>query len=236
MRIAICDDVKFYRDKIKGYLEEYKKIYPEINIMEFNSGEGLIKAYDNEETFDFLFLDIHMKDIDGVETARKIREKDEHIIIFFITSYVNYVSDTFRVGAFQFLIKPIKKSDFKKDFDRAIELYRLNYSKYIVKYKGTTTNLEIRNIVYIEGYNRHLYIFDGVNKHECVGKLKDEEKKLSVYGFVRCHQGYLVNMNYIKSIDKTSIILKNEDSIPVSRRLRPYVMDSFNRYIWKYKV
>ncbi|MBU5312510.1 hypothetical protein KQI38_10750 [Tissierella carlieri] len=48
-----------------------------------------------------------MKDRDGVQTAQKIRKRDKHTIIFFITSYVNFLSDTFRVGAFQFLIRSI---------------------------------------------------------------------------------------------------------------------------------
>ncbi|WMM25780.1 LytTR family DNA-binding domain-containing protein [Tissierella sp. MB52-C2] len=236
MRIAICDDESFYREKIKKYLEKYINLYPEISITEFDCGEELLKTYDNEEKFDFLFLDIQMKDIDGVQTAQKIRVKDKHVIIFFITSYVNFVSDAFRVGAFQFLIKPISENDFRKDFDRAIEQHKINHYKYVVKYKGSTTKLEVKDIIYIEALNRHLFIFNGVNRYECVGKLKDEEEKLSFYGFVRCHQGFLVNMAYIKKINKTSILLENGDEIPVSKGLRPRAMEDFNKYITRYLV
>ena len=236
MRIAICDDEKFYRDKIKGYLEEYIILYPEITIAEFSCGEDLLDPYNNGEEFDFLFLDIEMKEINGVETAKEIKKRSNNIIIFFITSYVNFVSDTFRVGAFQFLIKPISENEFKKDFDRAIEQYKVNSYKYIVKYKDSTVTLEIKDIIYIEAYNRHLFIFDGINRYECIGKLKDEEKKLSFYGFVRCHQGFLVNMAYIKIIDRTSILLKNGKEVPVSKRLRPTVMEEFNRYIMRYII
>ncbi|MSU01545.1 response regulator transcription factor [Tissierella sp. DSM 105185] len=153
------------------------------------------------------------------------------MIIFFITSYVNFVSDTFRIGAFQFLIKPIDKDEFRKDFNRAIEQYKVNNYRYIVKYKDSTATLEIKDIIYIEAYNRHLFIFDGINRYECIGKLKDEEKKLSFYGFVRCHQGFLINMAYIKIIDKTLILLKNGDNVPISKRLRSKVMEDFNRFI-----
>lgn len=236
MRIAICDDEKFYRDKIKGCLEEYITLYPEISIGEFSCGEDLIDAYDNGEEFDFLFLDIEMKEINGVETAQKIKTRDNNIITFFITSYVSFISDTFRVGAFQFLIKPIDKDEFRKDFNRAIEQYKVNNHKYIVKYKDLTIALEIKDIIYIEAYNRHLFIFDGINRYECIGKLKDEEKKLSFYGFIRCHQGFLVNMSYIKIIGKTSILLKDGEEIPVSKRLRPTIMEEFNRYIMRYII
>jgi DNA-binding LytR/AlgR family response regulator len=236
MRIAICDDEKFYRDKIKKYLEKYINLYPEISITEFDCGEDLIKAYDSEEEFDFIFLDIQMKDRDGVQTAQEIRVRDKHTIIFFITSYVNFVSDAFRVGAFQFLIKPINENDFRKDFDRAIEQHRINHYKYIVKYKDSTTKLEIKDIIYIEAFNRHLFIFDGINRYECVGKLKDEEKKLSFYGFARCHQGFLVNMGYIKLINRTSILLKNGNEIPVSKSLKLNLMDTFNKYISRYGI
>lgn len=236
MYIAICDDEKFYRDKIKNYLKGYIELYPEISITEFDCGEDLLKSYNNGERFDFLFLDIQMKAIDGVQTAQEIREMDKHVIIFFITSYINFVSATFRVGAFQFLVKPINENDFKRDFSRAIEQYRINHYKYIVKYKDLTATLEIKDIIYIEAFNRHLFVFDGTTKYECVGKLKDEEKKLSSYGFVRCHQGFLVNMAYIKLIGKTSIILGNGDEIPVSKGLRPNLMDTFNKYIAGYSI
>lgn len=236
MRIAICDDEKFYRDKVKENLDTYKKDYPEIEILEFNCGEDLISFYNIGEKFDFLFLDIQMKDIDGVQTAQEIRKLDNHVIIFFITSYINFVSATFRVGAFQFLIKPINESDFKKDFDRAIEQHKVNHCKYIVKYKDSTTTLEIKDIIYIEALNRHLFVFDGVNRYEYVGKLKEEEKKLSPYGFVRCHQGFLVNIAYIKLINRTSIVLKNGNEIPVSKGLKSNLMDYFNKYIGRYSV
>ena len=236
MRIAICDDEKFYREKVKENLDTYKKEYPEIEILEFNCGEDLIAFYNIGEKFDFLFLDIQMKDIDGVQTAQEIRKWDNHVIIFFITSHVSFVSATFRVGAFQFLTKPINETDFKKDFDRAIEQHKINHYKYIVKYKDSTVKLEIKNIIYIEAINRHLFVVDKANRYECIGKLRDEEKKLSSYGFVRCHQGFLVNIAYIKLVNKTSIVLKNGNEIPVSKGLRSNLMDYFNKYIARYSV
>lgn len=236
MKIAICDDEKFYRDEIIKNLERYKEDYPEMDILQFTCGEDLIASYNNGQNFDFLFLDIQMKDIDGVQTAQEIRKWDKYVILFFITSYVNFVSATFRVGAFQFLIKPIDERDFKEDFDRAIKQHKINHFKYIVRYKESTITLEVKDVIYIEALNRHLFVVDKSNRYECIGKLKEEEKKLSSYGFVRCHQGFLVNMAYIKLIEKTFIVLKDGSQIPVSKRLRPSVMDVFNKYIARYSI
>lgn len=231
MRIAICDDELIYIEQIKNYLLNYEEIYPDMIIETYTCSEDLLKAYDSDRRFDLIFLDIQMEDIDGVAAAQKIREVDNNVIIIFITSHTQFVSETFRVGAFQFLTKPISEIEFRKDFERAIRQYNINNYKYIIKWKEQTTTVDIKDIVYIESYMRHLFIYDGRNKYEFIGKLSTEEEKLKHHNFVRCHQGFLVNMKYIKIIDKTKIILKAGEEIPVSKRLRTNVMDSFNKYI-----
>jgi DNA-binding LytR/AlgR family response regulator len=231
VKIAICDDDEEFRAIISNYIKPYKASKPEITESEFVCGEDLINAYSKGQQFDILFLDIRMKDVDGVEAAKKIREKDQNVIIIFITSYTSFVSDTFRVGAFQFLTKPVKEEDFKKDFERALELYRISHFKYLVKWKDKTSILEISEIYYIEASNRHLFVNTGSSRCECVGKISEEEKKLSSYNFVKCHQSYLVNVRYIKLIDLTKIHLSNGKEIPLSKHLRASVKGIFNSYI-----
>jgi len=231
MRIAICDDDEEFRATISNYIKPYKASRPEITQSEFVCGEDLVNAYSKGQKFDILFLDIRMRDVDGVEAAKKIRETDKNVIIIFITSFASFVSDTFRVGAFQFLTKPVKEEDFKKDFERALELYRINHFKYLVKWKDKTSVLEINEIYYIEASNRHLFINTESNRCECVGKISEEEKKLSSYNFVKCHQSYLVNIRYIKLIDLYKIHLSNGKEIPLSKHLRARVKGIFNNYI-----
>ena len=231
MKIAICDDEKNCRDRIIGFIKPYREKDLEITVSEFCCGEDLVASYENGERFDILFLDIQMKDIDGVETAHKIRETDKNTIIFFITSYVNFVSDTFRVGTFQFLVKPVQEADFNLDFERAIESYKINHYKHLFKQKEGNCIIEINEIFFIEVYKKHLFVNAENHTYECTGTLAEEEKKLKSYNFVLCHKSYLVNLRYIKLIGTDSIQLTNGKQIPLSKNFKTEVKAALNDYV-----
>lgn len=231
MRIAICDDDNEFRGLISDYLQPYKEKYPEITESNFCCGEDLISAYAKGQQFDILFLDIQMKDFDGVETAKIIRETDSNAIIIFITSFVSFVSDTFRVGAFQFLMKPLKQAAFNIDFERAIERYKINHYKYSVKWKDVTSAFEISDIYFIEASNRHLVVYTQDEMFEYVGKISEEADKLKSYNILKCHQSYLVNFRHIKRIDNNKIYLSNRLQIPISRHLKVRIKAAFNDFI-----
>ena len=90
MRIAICDDNNDYINTIENYIERLKT--PATEWDPYESGENLVFAYtDNNERYDVIFLDMEMKELNGIETANKIRDIDEHVIIVFITSYTEYM-------------------------------------------------------------------------------------------------------------------------------------------------
>lgn len=231
MRIAICDDSCEFRQQISDYVRPYQFIYPEIKQKEFSSGEELVGAYSAGQRFDILFLDIKMKDIDGIEAAKKIRSIDRDVLIIFVTGYVDYVPETFRVGAFQFLLKPVSKSEFKRDFERAVDFYKISHFKYLVRWKDTTSVIEIKDIYYIEAANRHLTVHTAKSSVECVGRIVQEEKKLVGYNIVKCHRSYMINLCHVKQIDNTKVLLTNGKQIPVSKAYKDTVKVSFNSYL-----
>ena len=232
MRIAICDDEQSCRERIVTYIEPYFKKHSEMTITEFSCGEELVRVYKCGSTpFDVIFLDVEMKELTGVQTGHIIRKYDTNAMIIFITSYTKYVPEAFILNAFQFLVKPVPQDKFNKEFERALETY--NKKRYIYKifFKDITTCLEVKNILYIETYNRHLQVVTKNGNYEYLGKMSVEEKKLSDYNFIRCHQGYLVNIYYIKNIRKNFLVLINDDEIPISKHIRNEVMTAFNKFI-----
>lgn len=202
-----------------------------LSIYTYLSGEEILEQIDKEMKFDIVFLDIEMSEVSGIDVARWLRENNNRAIIIFITSYLNYVSDTFRLGAFQFLVKPIDEKVFNYDFKRAIRTYKNAHKLYQVRWRDINYIIEYGNIYYIEAYSRHLYIHTEFMKYECVGMLSEEEKKLRAYNFVRCHQGFLINMYKIKEINKTNVILNNDVPIPIGRRFREELLEAFNLFL-----
>ena len=230
MNIAICDDNQAYVSQIRELLMEYTEQI-QIEVESFFSGEELLSVLKKRKGYDIIFLDIEMNQLSGLDVAEEIRKEKSDTIIIFVTSHVNYVSDTFRLGAFQFLTKPINKEDFKIDFNRAIKEYNARHKNYVVKWRDETRCFEYGEIYYIEAYNRHLFIHTSKEKHECVGKLAPEYEKLKQYNFSQCHKGFIVNLGKIKKINKQNVVLKNNVEIPISRKFKAELMEDFSLYI-----
>ena len=152
MNIVICDDSKEYLDRIEQLLEPYVEANS-LKISRFTSGEEFLDSVKKDSTYDIIFLDIEMAQISGIEVARKFPTIATiyiiNAIIIFITSHISYVSDTFRLSAFQFLLKPIDEENFRLDFERALQEYKSRHEQYIVRWRDVYCVLEYGEIFYI---------------------------------------------------------------------------------------
>lgn len=133
MTIAICDDEKFFRETIINYLLTFQIEANDISVFEFENGENLISAYKKGKKFDIVFLDIEMDGITGIEVGKQIREFEKNVIFIFTTSHTEYISDAFRLNAFQFLVKPINQEDFNNEMKRAINTINQNKKNILLK-------------------------------------------------------------------------------------------------------
>ena len=97
-RIAVCDDEKNVRDKIRDLILEWNS---EIEIKVFSSGEDLLENY---LSYDAVFLDIDMQGMNGIDTGKSIRLIDRDVRIVYVTAYRDYVEGGFGVHAFQYLL------------------------------------------------------------------------------------------------------------------------------------
>ncbi len=114
MQIAICDD-----DKSIGLIleEKIKKLLPDAVIEKYLSGDELIASGCEP---DILFLDIQMPGMDGMETARILRQKNERMVLIFVTAVEEYVFQAFDVAAFHYLVKPFSDEKFEEVVKRAV--------------------------------------------------------------------------------------------------------------------
>lgn len=231
MKIAICDDEDVFRQTIIEYLQPYIEKNPEITECEFCCGDDLVAAYEQGNTYDILFLDIEMPGISGVEAGKRIREMDHTALFIFITSHTEFVPEAFMLNAFQFLAKPVKQDLFVKEFDRAVSSYKKMKFKYHIIVKNKTTILEVKDIMYIETYNRNLRAVTLTDSYEFTANLATEETKLEEYDFVRCHQGYLVNLKYVFRPEHSTLTLTNQAVIPIGKRYKNDVLTKLNKYI-----
>lgn len=216
LKIAICEDEKKERELIKDYLIN---ILNEINIsyeiLIFNSGEELFNNYPKD--IDIFLLDILMDKLNGMDTARKIRETDNKAEIIFITSLIEYALEGYEVRAYRYLIKPVKYDDLKTHILNCIKEIDIKNKHIIIKEQGNRIKLDISEITYIEVQKENITIHTLNQTYETKGTMNNIEKEINCSRFYRCHKSFLINLEHIKSIKQYIAILENSDEVPISR-------------------
>lgn len=216
LKIAVCEDEKKQRELIKDYLT---KILNEINISyeinTFNSGEELFNNYPKD--IDIFLLDILMDKINGMDTARKIREKDNKAEIIFITSLIEYALEGYEVRAYRYLIKPVKYENLKKNIINCKKEIDIKNKYIIVKEQGNQIKLDINEITYVEVQKETITIHTLNEVYKTNGTMINIEKDIDCDRFFRCHKSFLVNLEHIKSIKQYTAILENSEEVPISR-------------------
>lgn len=226
MNICICDDDLATHQIIKKYLQE--SLSSDIKIFDCFSAEDLLKSAEN---YDILFLDIKMGEVNGLEAAEIIRKNNKDIIIIFISSYPNFVFRAFNVEALHFIVKPINEKEFKNVLDRALYKYKTAHSSITLKWQKERYVIKISSIKYIEGYNRHVTVYTQDGTYEALGKISDLYKELAPHGFIRTHQGFIVNMDYIKRFDTNDVVLFDDTKVMLSVRKKAEALEIFDKYL-----
>lgn len=229
-KIAICDDSKLDRQLLKVIIQTYfENSKEEFSIFEYESGDALLA--DIEEGYleiELLFLDIIMNGTNGMEIARKLRNIDFKLPIVFLTAYADYAVESYEVHASGYLLKPYDVNKLTKLLD---EVLQKNIQERIaIKVKRQYRYIIIDDIMYIES-NKHvlnIYLNNG-ESIQTVEKLNELEKMINLKRFIRCHQSYLVNMDYIKDA-KTDFILINNTKIPIRVRGRKEIIEKYHKY------
>lgn len=228
--IAVCDDEKIFLNTLKEYYETYKaKRNMDLQLTQFSSGEDLISNY--QLSFNIIFLDISMTGMDGIATAKKIREFDSKVIIIFLTSLIKYGLRGYSLGAFNYIIKPISYKKFEAEMDKAIAACQDITRRYVtLKNTDGFFKLYVNDIKYIDTYNRRTMVHTKNKDIICFYNMKELESKLEMFGFIRCHSSYIVSVNYIESVEKMIITLTTGEQIPISQQKRKDVMKSIATY------
>ena len=196
-------------------LNFFRKKNREIILRMFSGGEELL-SYNGQ--IDILFLDIQMKDMDGMETARKLRADKFRGFLVFITVLKEMVFQSFEVQAYDYLVKPVDDKQFEKTMERLYASMQNASEGSLLVQKGYEGRI-IREdeIVFCEIIDRKIYLNlasgEVVDYYE---RIENLETKLD-NRFYRCHRSYLINLKHLKGYKNGTACMDNGKEIPVSR-------------------
>ena len=228
LQIAVCDDEKSMGDYLEQLIEQRLADEKDYRVCVFSSGADLLKSVSD---FDIFFLDIDLKDMSGIETARRIRQQSGAVIIF-VTALKEYVFDAFDVQAFQYLLKPINKEKFFQVLDGAVaECRPAKLSEpLVIKTRGIYRNIPREHILYAETEARKVVLHLGDEQVSYYAKMSELEQTLGDQ-FFRCHRGYLVNLDAVKGYDTGSIQLKNGETILMAKQKYSIFVDAYMEFL-----
>lgn len=228
MNIVICDDEKFFCEKLRKLLVNYMRNKGHnFIISEFNDGVSLIEQYYQGKSFDIIFLDIKMAKINGCQTAWKIRQFDNSVVIIFLTNVFDFVREGYKLNIFRFLIKSKLDIEFDEALSCAITKRQMELErKYVIKKENELICIPLDDIYYFESQRKKVTAFTIKGKQEFYGKISDVEKHLFNKGFVMPYKGYVVNADHIIGIKENNLNLDNNKSIPISRKYYKSIMNT----------
>jgi DNA-binding LytR/AlgR family response regulator len=240
MRVALCDDTNSDLENLKKLLQAYSKLNNiPLDIDVYNNSRVLINnvSYFREKEYSIYFLDIIM-DKNGIDVAKELREVTPDVPIIFTTSSKEFAINAFKVQAFDYILKPVKKEELFSCLDKLITSMQVAVkASFNIKLNNLSiVTININEITYIEQKDRRLmfHMNDGTSHltTSIRGKFLEEIPfKIEDYNFINCHSSFVINMNQIKSITDHFFIMKNGDNIPIAKRIEKQVVDTYTNYL-----
>lgn len=234
--IAICDDEEYFSVHIKKYVEEYltsKELEFEIDV--YNSGKELLENKIEIEKYSIIFLDINMSEIDGIVTAQKIREFSSEIFIVFVTAYINFSLDGYKVNATRYILK--NNDNFKENIFECmytiLEKMKCIVLKKTFRFNELEKTVLLDKLIYVESKKHILQFHVMENQLEIYtmrGTLNELEDELARLGFLRIHQSFLVNLKHIKNMKRYKVILDNDKELIIPKPRYKEVKNLFIAY------
>ena len=219
LRIGICDDNADARIALQAALERaVEQRRTQARFFAFSSGEGLLGWLERHAgELDLVFLDMEMGEINGMETARRLRKMDGGLQLVFVTGYADHVFDGYSVGALGYLLKPPKAEQLTEVLERAQgALYRELDRTYICRSGDTHYRVPVSHILYFVSDRRQVRCVTPERTYTFYGKLDTVAAELGE-DFVRIHQRYLVRAGAVDRLEGGEAVLINGERLSVSR-------------------
>lgn len=234
-RIAICDDEEYFRIREMSLIEKYMEDRGyDCRIDLYASGKEMLSEADIALQYDVIFFDISMEEMDGIEAAGRIRQMSDDIYIVFVTAYITYALEGYKVGAVRYLLKEdgSLESALNECLDTIADRMNVEEALYEFNLGDKKKSIPADSILYVESRLHKVIFFvmeNGLKEYSRYDRLDAVETELQQYGFCRVHQSFLVNMKYARGVERYQMSLENGTKISISKRYYKYVEEEYIR-------
>lgn len=233
-RIAVVDDLPEDREALQSAIRGWFDASPYWleEIREYPGGEALLRHFEPGR-FQAVFLDICMDDLNGIETARRLRALDAETLLVFVTTSREYAFDAFPLHPFDYLVKPVEQQKLHALLREMMRVLDGDARKTLSVRTGRSDlqlPLAVVSAAVAQGHTVELRLADrqvlqcSMAFHELEEKLRDESR------FITCNRGILINMDQVSSLQGDEFIMKDGARYPLRVRGRAAVITAFTQY------
>lgn len=216
-RIAIVEDSKSDADLLKECVNKYAEANNlQVNMTEFASGLQFLES--DDLSYDIIFMDVKMPLLNGIKTAKRLREVNNSSCLVFVTSMANYAIYGYEVDATDYILKPITYEVFSYKMKKVLAVAAKRQNMGVsVKVKGGVIMQPVNDILYLELIDHRVVYHTLGGDVESWDTLANAFKALEEYGFAYCNSGYIVNLKHVVSVINNSVGLSGGVTLPISR-------------------
>lgn len=227
LRVAVCDDDEKALGETMAMLTEYNKI--RLQADGYPSGKALLAA---GKKYDILLLDIDMADMDGIETAKRIRETDREVKLIYITNYSDYTIFAFAVHAFAYLLKPLQKEELYAQLDEACA-YGFSRQETELEFQAKEGIVHVKpsQILCFEYCERQVLLHTEKRIWHLKRKITEVAEEMEPYGFAVPHKSFVVNLYAVEKIHGYEMTLTDGRRIPLSQKKSVQFRGALNQYL-----
>lgn len=228
MRVVICDDEKACVDDIVKNIDAFSaESGIEFEKQIFFSAEETLRA---NLKFDIAILDVEMQGENGIKLGEALRQANPHIILMYVTAHRKYLDDALNLNAVRFFEKPIDSQRFYRGLRESIKLIDNSAINFYLKDKATLEKVVSQDIIYVEIEKRHSKVVTTQKEYHSANHISFWKENLNPNIFISPHKSYLINMNYVTSYERDSIVLDDKFNIPVARNKQSDFYRAFIRF------
>lgn len=233
MRILLLDENKGDMARLEDYTFRYaNQLNVKLQVDMFTSPDDFLHACEEPADKPYLvIINIALGEVNGISVARKMRENGNNARLLFTDTTENHAMDAFGVMADGYLTKPISYEDFSNAMNRFLHRFAKESDTIEIRAERSKVKLHTAEILFAEssGHSVTIYCKKGTYKttlsmNELLGQIRE------VTSFLNCGRSYLVNMKYIRTMEKEVIEMDDGHTIPIPVRLRKELTEKYREY------